>query len=340
MSWSWKHLLGLRDKIKEFVNVKIGNGKTCSIWFDKWNSRGPLSKLIDHRMIGLVGLDINAKVIDLVDNNSWSWPIDWVGRYDEVLNVPVLVLNNELKDRTYWCNKKGKEKQFSVSEVWKAIKHDYPKISCEDESHSHMFFACRYSKRLWERLKPMAMFDSLVVGAVIYFLWKERNNRIMEHKERPTDTLGNLVIKIVRFRLMGLTLKCTPDVIKAAKIWNIPFIKDKLARSSDRFGFPCVMLGEYLKEQSTKYWHKDVPTRTFSFRGGFHLEWMVAKKVRFYMYYELPVYYGMQCMVMVHSTLIGLKLGICPMPMHRYVVSSLMDTVYRMSERFLQISSF
>ncbi|GJZ07127.1 dual specificity protein phosphatase 1-like protein, partial [Tanacetum coccineum] len=61
MSWCWKHLLNLRDKIKEFVYVKLGNRKSCSLWFDKWYPRGPLSKLIDVRMIGLTGLSTNAK---------------------------------------------------------------------------------------------------------------------------------------------------------------------------------------------------------------------------------------------------------------------------------------
>ncbi|GKB43006.1 hypothetical protein Tco_0887948 [Tanacetum coccineum] len=107
MSWSWKHLLNLRDKIKEFVNVKLGNGKTCSLWFDKWHPGGPLSKLIDHMMIYMAGLDINAKVIDLIDNNSWCWPIDWVGEYDSVLNVPVPKLVNDLEDKPVWCNKKS-----------------------------------------------------------------------------------------------------------------------------------------------------------------------------------------------------------------------------------------
>nr|GEZ74736.1 hypothetical protein [Tanacetum cinerariifolium] len=39
MSWSWKHLLVLRDKIKAFVRVRIGNGKDCSIWYDKWHPK-------------------------------------------------------------------------------------------------------------------------------------------------------------------------------------------------------------------------------------------------------------------------------------------------------------
>ncbi|GJT61003.1 hypothetical protein Tco_1004536 [Tanacetum coccineum] len=61
MSWCWKHLLNLRDKIKEFVYVLSLNGKSYSLWFDKWHPRGPLSKLIDVRMIGLAGLSTNAK---------------------------------------------------------------------------------------------------------------------------------------------------------------------------------------------------------------------------------------------------------------------------------------
>ncbi|GJT00996.1 hypothetical protein Tco_0822165 [Tanacetum coccineum] len=72
MSWCWKHLLNLREKIMEFVYVKLGNGKSYSLWFDKWHPRGPLSKLIDVRMIGLAGLSTNAKVIDMIDNNSWN----------------------------------------------------------------------------------------------------------------------------------------------------------------------------------------------------------------------------------------------------------------------------
>ncbi|GKA46099.1 RNA-directed DNA polymerase, eukaryota, reverse transcriptase zinc-binding domain protein [Tanacetum coccineum] len=111
--WSIKDNLGglsLRDKIKEFVNVKLGNGKTCSVWFDKWHPRGPLSKLIDHMMIYLASFDINCKVIDLIDNNTCHWPINWVGEYNKVLDIPIPVLNNNLEDKVIWCNQKGKEK--------------------------------------------------------------------------------------------------------------------------------------------------------------------------------------------------------------------------------------
>lgn len=37
-SWSWKVLLGLRDKVKQHIGVSIRNGRNTSVWYDK----GPL----------------------------------------------------------------------------------------------------------------------------------------------------------------------------------------------------------------------------------------------------------------------------------------------------------
>ncbi|GKD05798.1 hypothetical protein Tco_1180772, partial [Tanacetum coccineum] len=211
-SWVWLQLLNLRDKIRRFVNVKIGDGKDCSFWFDKWHSNGPLNKLINHRIILDVGLSLNAKI-----------------------------------------DKKGRERNFKVSEVWKAIRTDSPKVIwSENESHSHLFFSCAYSKRLWERLKPMAMMDNmsniwpsvissivnkpanntiwsviqrLVFGVAIYLLWLERNSRIYNQVDRTVDGIFEQVVSNVRLKLMGLVLKNSPDVLRAAEIWDLPIDK-------------------------------------------------------------------------------------------------------------------
>ncbi|GKC04702.1 hypothetical protein Tco_0996312 [Tanacetum coccineum] len=86
-----------------------------------WDFLGSFKKLIDHRMISLVGLSTNTKVIDMIENNYWNWPIDYIGEYDTVLDVLVPILNDDLEDKVVWYNKKNKEKYFSVSDVWKAI---------------------------------------------------------------------------------------------------------------------------------------------------------------------------------------------------------------------------
>ena len=34
-AWSWNQILELSDKIRSFVAYKLGNGRNCSVWFDK-----------------------------------------------------------------------------------------------------------------------------------------------------------------------------------------------------------------------------------------------------------------------------------------------------------------
>ena len=121
-----------------------------------------------------------------------------------------------------------------------------------NESHSHLFFACPYSRRLWERLKPIAKLDrisndwpyiisgivnfpaknsvwsviqTLTLGAAVYYNWQERNVRRMQFVERNNECLYKIVVETVRLKLMGLFMKLTDEVIKAAKIWNLPIDK-------------------------------------------------------------------------------------------------------------------
>nr|GEW76494.1 RNA-directed DNA polymerase, eukaryota, reverse transcriptase zinc-binding domain protein [Tanacetum cinerariifolium] len=73
----------------------------------------------------------------------------------------------------------------------------------------------------------LGVIQRLTFGAAIYFLWQERNNKRVELRERSIDILFNVIFDFVRLKLMGLTLKGTPDVIKASKIGNLPVKSDK-----------------------------------------------------------------------------------------------------------------
>ena len=42
---------------------------------------------------------------------------------------------------------------------------------------------------------------------------------------RTEDELFKIITDSVRFRIMGLKLRITPDVIKAAEVWNFPIDK-------------------------------------------------------------------------------------------------------------------
>lgn len=95
-----------------------------------------------------------------------------------------------------------------------------------DENRQHLFFDCAYSSRVWSffcsrlQLVPPQGFDAilrwlcapsrdknitlivrLIHQAVLYLLWKERNNRIHSAVEKPAGTLIAEIQQIIRLRL-------------------------------------------------------------------------------------------------------------------------------------------
>ncbi|GJR61141.1 reverse transcriptase zinc-binding domain-containing protein [Tanacetum coccineum] len=69
-----------------------------------------------------------TKIVDMVVDSAWNWPIDWDDSFDEVKNVHVLCLDPDVDDKAVWVDKKGKVKDFFVREVWKAVRIDCPKV--------------------------------------------------------------------------------------------------------------------------------------------------------------------------------------------------------------------
>ncbi|GKA46122.1 hypothetical protein Tco_0738918 [Tanacetum coccineum] len=224
-SWCWKSLLDLRSRIERFVQVKIGNGRDCNIWFDKWHPCGPLSRLITHRILECADMSLKLSVNDMIEGNEWVWPIEWDDRFKEVTNVPVPNLRSDVEDKTVWIDKKGKEKRFSVREVWKAIRIDGPKVIW-----------------LWERLKPLAKLEGISNdwACIISFISnKPSTNTIWSIIQRDVECLYKIIVDIIRMKLMGLTMKCSPDVLAAASIWNFKINKSDYYRR---------MVEELLKE--------------------------------------------------------------------------------------------
>ncbi|GJT07556.1 putative reverse transcriptase domain-containing protein [Tanacetum coccineum] len=169
---------------------------------------------------------LKAKVGDMIKGNEWVWPIEWDNRFEEVTNVPVPNLRSDIKDKTIWIDKSGKEKMFSVKEAWNAIRVACPKVIW----NRHVWFSqCipRHAFILWVaikgRLKTLdrifkVMGERLVLGACIYFLWQERNCRCFVKKFRDIDCLYKIIVETIRMKLMGLTLKCTSNVLEVASI--------------------------------------------------------------------------------------------------------------------------
>ncbi|XP_024964257.1 uncharacterized protein LOC112504543 [Cynara cardunculus var. scolymus] len=115
--------------------------------------------------------------------------------------------------------------------------------------HSHLFFECPFPNQVWNGLKAKlnlsgvpdnwadiigifqhatkgktvwSIIRRLVLAGTVYHLWQERNNRIFKNKRRSYIMVVKMITDDVRSRLLSLTLKPSPNVVRARLAWNLP----------------------------------------------------------------------------------------------------------------------
>nr|GEY27817.1 RNA-directed DNA polymerase, eukaryota, reverse transcriptase zinc-binding domain protein [Tanacetum cinerariifolium] len=94
----WKALLELRDKIRPSIIHEIRNGRDVSIWNDNWCNMWHLSHFVTHKDIYDARMDEDCSVVDMIDNNKWVWPEQWVNKFVQLSPLKVRVLINNKKD--------------------------------------------------------------------------------------------------------------------------------------------------------------------------------------------------------------------------------------------------
>ncbi|GJU16781.1 sodium/hydrogen exchanger 6 [Tanacetum coccineum] len=77
-SWGWRKLLQIRSTIRPFIWHKINNGKSTSVWFDRWTDVCPLKDLLSNRDIVRSGFSLENSVSNLISDGVWRWPLDWL----------------------------------------------------------------------------------------------------------------------------------------------------------------------------------------------------------------------------------------------------------------------
>ncbi|GJU01456.1 RNA-directed DNA polymerase, eukaryota, reverse transcriptase zinc-binding domain protein [Tanacetum coccineum] len=146
-SWGWKKLMELRDRIKPHIFHNIGNGKSTSVWYDKWHQLGPLSNIITRREIYDARFKDNDCVFDMIENGRWRWPSEWWEKFPVLksINVPCI---SEKSDQSVWIRSNGKSGKFAIRDVWLDLRTQYPKVNW----HKIVWFSqCnpRHSFILW-----------------------------------------------------------------------------------------------------------------------------------------------------------------------------------------------
>ncbi|GJW25484.1 reverse transcriptase zinc-binding domain-containing protein [Tanacetum coccineum] len=222
--------------------ILIGDGKSSSIWHDKWCDNGVISDLIPIEEIKRIDPELKMKVFwkDIRDEGEivkW-WKLLW---YPQCIPRHAFVL---------WLAIQGR-----LATQDRIIKWYHGKVavcpfcqSCPD-SHGHLFFAFQFSKKIWEgvlKLIPhyqnassdwevlidqasnwpsnksvMSMIRRISLATCVYAIWTERNNRLFATDTKDWKTVLKTVINNVRLQLSSIRVKNTTQVKRIEELWNV-----------------------------------------------------------------------------------------------------------------------
>ncbi|GKE63548.1 RNA-directed DNA polymerase, eukaryota, reverse transcriptase zinc-binding domain protein [Tanacetum coccineum] len=120
---------------------------------------------------------------------------------------------------------------------------------CEEchDSQYHLFFKCKFSEKIWKNSQTKlcrkysmnwqyvidemsylkkskniwCIVSKLVCGAVVYYLWSERNSRLFGGKKKTKDALCLEIEDTIRLNMMNVKVKESAAVRHVEDQWKI-----------------------------------------------------------------------------------------------------------------------
>lgn len=114
-------MLDLRDKVKSSVWKVFGDGKSTNIQHDQWSNIGALNNIVTRRNVYNSRLKNNMNVSDMVIDNRWNWPEDWLELFPIFNSIPAPNLDNHAQDKTKWKDSSGNLVDFSTKQAWEKL---------------------------------------------------------------------------------------------------------------------------------------------------------------------------------------------------------------------------
>ncbi|GKD81912.1 RNA-directed DNA polymerase, eukaryota, reverse transcriptase zinc-binding domain protein, partial [Tanacetum coccineum] len=273
----FESLLDLRDVARANIIYKIGNGKKASVWHDRWSDMPSLDTIImSRREIYSVGFsDTVSKCINgnqWTWPNEWVLKYPILNQFpvpninDDVEDKLVIWFSQNIPRQAFvlWMAIKKKlvtQDKLAIwypGKIWKCLL-----CMLTEDSRNHLFFECEYSKEVWNNMqtmintKDLKTLDSsmlnfsnmpctnsiwsivrrLTIASTVYHIWKERNSRVFQKKERRPEILYQVIRDNVKCRL--LSLKVTNS--KAVKA-----VEEALRGSTGPLGVTVLMNASFL----------------------------------------------------------------------------------------------
>jgi hypothetical protein len=223
------------------------------IWPSNWNS---VLASAQSPVIGpdkLVWKDCNGVIQDFTVSMVWDCIRP---RAPEVSWYSLVWFSNCIPKHAFhlWLVMKRKLKTQDLLQAWdvhstSSISSMCPLCELQSDSHEHLFFECSFSSQVWTRVCGMASIVSsspnwntvilamipdakrknvevisskLVLAAVSYFIWQERNNRLFNNTKRSIQQLCEVIWATVRLKLLSMRFKRNKRVEKLVNTWKLP----------------------------------------------------------------------------------------------------------------------
>ncbi|GJU67261.1 RNA-directed DNA polymerase, eukaryota, reverse transcriptase zinc-binding domain protein [Tanacetum coccineum] len=213
-SWSWKTMVKLRDKMKPFVTVKIGDGKSTSIWYDSWNWYDAIANVISKIDIYEARFCNNATVADMIKDGEWIWPKGysvWNSmkvEYPKVEWHKIIWFSQCIPRHSFVMGMALHDKLRTQKRMAKWYTNDTllcPLCATCNNSVHHFLFQSNFSSKVWSEVKSdlnlqvtpndwQSIFQLMIkelcvnniygvlgrigIAACVYYIWKERSFRV------------------------------------------------------------------------------------------------------------------------------------------------------------------
>lgn len=83
------------------------------------------------------GFQDDTKLADVINDEGWKWPMQWLVKFPQLNNIPIPVLNDS-PDKPVWVDKKGSTMKFTMSSVWKDVREEIDQVCWKNLVwHSH-----------------------------------------------------------------------------------------------------------------------------------------------------------------------------------------------------------
>ncbi|XP_023635728.1 uncharacterized protein LOC111829911 [Capsella rubella] len=127
----WKQLLKLRDIAKTFLSCKIGDGTSCSFWFDNWTPFGDLITFLGPEAHRRMGLPLDSTVAKARSTNGWIFRGARTNNAQLLLShLAEIDIQLDVKDIYLWAKPNGEPQQrFNFYDTWVLCKAPSQEVS-------------------------------------------------------------------------------------------------------------------------------------------------------------------------------------------------------------------